>query len=301
MTSKQLSEELRRWEIPCRVACSEGNGGLQKLDIRTDASAAEIYLHGGQVTHFQKNGEKPLLFCSQLSRFQNDSPIRGGVPVIFPWFGAREGQETAHGFARLADWELHESLALPDGGVTLRFHLPEIPESSTWRPFSLVLIVTVTEKLKMDLVVTNQAPDADFTFENCLHTYFAVGDISSVVVKGLKNARYIERQEYHAEKPDPAEQIDIKGELDRTYLDTPTPVEILDSSLKRRIRVEKTGSLSTVVWNPWVARAHQMADFGDEDYKQMICVESGNVGRNRVTLQPGRSSIMSVTVSSEKL
>jgi D-hexose-6-phosphate mutarotase len=78
-------------------------------------------------------------------------------------------------------------------------------------------------------------------------------------------------------------------------------VEILDSSLKRRIRVEKTGSLSTVVWNPWVARAHQMADFGDEDYKQMICVESGNVGRNRVTLQPGRSSIMSVTVSSEKL
>jgi glucose-6-phosphate 1-epimerase len=301
MASRQLSEQLRRWEIPGRVACSEGNGSLQKLDVRTEWSAAEIYLHGGQITHFQKNGEKPLLFCSQLSRFHDDSAIRGGVPIIFPWFGAREGHDVVHGFARLAEWELHESVALPEGGVTLRFHLPETPQGSTWPPFSLVFIVTITDKLKMDLVVTNNAPDAEFTFENCLHTYFAVGDISSVVVKGLKNTRYLDRLENDAEKNDVADQIEVKSEIDRTYLDASGAVEILDVSLKRRIRIEKTGAMSTVVWNPWVGRARQMSDFADDEYKRMLCVESGNVARNKLSLAPAHSSLMSVTLSSAPL
>ena len=297
----KLSERLRRWEIPGRLAYSEGNGGLLKLDVRTQWSTAEVYLHGGQVTHFQKNGEKPLLFCSQLSRFQSDSAIRGGVPIIFPWFGAREGQESAHGFARLADWELHESAAMPEGGVTLRFNMPEIPQSSTWRPFSLVFVVTITDKLKMDLIVTNCASDGELNFESCLHTYFTVGDVGSVVVKGLKNARYLDKLENYAEKGDSADQIEVKSEVDRTYLDTTGPVEIVDAALKRRIRVEKTGSNSTVVWNPWIAKAHQMSDFGDDEYKQMICVESGNVARNRISLASARSSIMGVTLSSEPL
>ena len=301
MGSKQASEQLRRWEIPGRVAYSEGNGGLQKLDIRTQWSTAEVYLHGGQVTHFQKNGEKPLLFTSQFSRFQNDSAIRGGAPIIFPWFGAREGQEAAHGFARLAEWELHETVALPEGGVTLRFSMPDIPQSATWRPFSLVFAVTVTDQLKMEMIVTNRGSEGELTFENCLHTYFTVGDIGAVTVKGLKDARYLDKLENYTEKTDPADQIEIKSEVDRTYLDTAGAVEILDASLKRRIRVGKTGSLSTVVWNPWIAKAHQMSDFGDEEYKQMICVESGNIARNKITLAPARSANMSVTLSSEGL
>jgi len=301
MSSKYALEQLRRWEIPGRVAFSEGNGGLPKIDVRTNWSTAEVYLHGGQVTHFQKNGEKPLLFCSQLSRFQEDSAIRGGVPIVFPWFGAREGEEMAHGFARISEWELHETGALPEGGAMLRFHLPETAKSSTWPPCSLVLVVTVTDKLKMDLVVTNSASDADFTFENCLHTYFTLGDISAVVVKGLKNTRYLDKQENYAEKADAADQIEIKAEVDRTYLDTAEAVEIIDRSLKRRILIEKMGSMSTVVWNPWIDKARQMSDFGDEEYKQMICVESGNVARNKVTLAPGKSASMSVVISSAPL
>jgi D-hexose-6-phosphate mutarotase len=153
----------------------------------------------------------------------------------------------------------------------------------------------------MDLVVTNSASDADFTFENCLHTYFTLGDISAVVVKGLKNTRYLDKQENYAEKADAADQIEIKAEVDRTYLDTAEAVEIIDRSLKRRILIEKMGSMSTVVWNPWIDKARQMSDFGDEEYKQMICVESGNVARNKVTLAPGKSASMSVVISSAPL
>jgi len=81
-------EDLRKHEIPDRVSIVSGDGGLPKIKIQTDWSAAEIYLLGAQVTGFQKNGEPPLLFLSRASEFAVGKAIRGGVPVIFPWFGA---------------------------------------------------------------------------------------------------------------------------------------------------------------------------------------------------------------------
>jgi D-hexose-6-phosphate mutarotase len=73
-------------------------------------------------------------------------------------------------------------------------------------------------------------------------------------------------------------------------------VEIHDSKLGRRIRVEKSGSLSTVVWNPWVEKAEQMPDFGEDEYRQMVCVESGNVADNRLTLPAGKSNALKVEI-----
>lgn len=97
---------------------TRGNGGLPKISIKTDKGTAEIYPHGAHVTGFQKNGEPPLLFMSQSSQFADGKPIRGGVPIVFPWFGLREGAPV-HGFARLVDWDLQEAVVTPDGGMDL--------------------------------------------------------------------------------------------------------------------------------------------------------------------------------------
>ena len=78
-------------------------------------------------------------------------------------------------------------------------------------------------------------------------------------------------------------------------------MEILDPRLGRKILVEKQGSASTVVWNPWIAKSRQMPDFGDEEYERMICVESGNVGKNEIKLAPGQSAVLKVKLSSETL
>ena len=85
------------------------------------------------------------------------------------------------------------------------------------------------------------------------------------------------------------------------FLDAAGLVEILDPKLRRRIRVEKSGSASTVVWNPWIAKAQQMPDFGNDEYQQMVCVESGNVSKNKTTLLPGKSSVLKVELSSHSL
>jgi D-hexose-6-phosphate mutarotase len=294
------TEILRQFEIPGRVTILEGNGEMPKAEVNSDAGAAEIYLHGAHVTDFQLRGQAPLLFCSQCSRFARNQPIRGGIPIILPWFGPREG-EPAHGFARLVDWELHEAIALPNGGATLRFHMPETSASAMWPIFTANYVVTATDKLTLELIITNCSRDKQFSFENCLHTYFHVGDISQVSIHGLKGATYLDKVDGYAQKTEQPDAITISSEVDRTYLDTTSTVEIRDRSLKRKIIVEKSGSNSTVVWNPWIAKSQQMPDFGDDEYKQMVCVESGNVGRNKIVLSPGRSSLLRVVLSSAPL
>jgi D-hexose-6-phosphate mutarotase len=291
-----MARKQKSSEAPGRVVFTEGNGELSKLEINTAWSRAELYLHGAHVTHFQKQDEPPVLFMSQLCRFQKGTPIRGGIPVIFPWFGAREGEPT-HGFARTQVWELREICQLRGGAVSVRLGLPDSPDAALVSQFTVEYLVTVGQTLTAELTVANDSPEQDFTFEDCLHTYFHVGDISAVSITGLKGTDYLDKTEAFARKTERAEHLKITQETDRIYLNTPAAVEIHDSKLRRRIRVEKSGSLSTVVWNPWVEKAQQMSDFGNEEFQQMVCVESGNVAENKITLPAGKTSRLKVEFS----
>jgi glucose-6-phosphate 1-epimerase len=292
-------EDLRGQEIPGRLVISPGAGGLPRLNVRTNRSTAEIYLHGAHVTGFQKNDEPPLLFMSGLSQFAGGKPIRGGVPICFPWFGPREGSP-AHGFARLTNWELAGTTALPDGSVSVRLHLPKQAGVAEAFTGTVEFLVTVGETLTMELLVENSS-NAPVSFEGCLHTYFTVGDISEVSILGLKGVEYLDKVGGSTLKRETADAIRINSEVDRVYLDTTAPVEIHDAKLRRVIRVDKSGSVSTVVWNPWVAKSKAMPDFGDEEFHQMVCVESGNVGQNTTLLAPGESSELRVVLSSQPL
>jgi len=159
----------------------------------------------------------------------------------------------------------------------------------------------VDERLSLRLDVTNRSPDEPLTFENCLHSYFQVGDISTVSITGLKGVGYLDKVHHFAARTQTDDVLRVESEVDRVFLDTAHLVEIEDPGLHRRIRIEKTGSLSTVVWNPWVAKAQQMPDFGTDEYRKMVCVESGNVASNQITLAPGGTSTLTVVLSSQPL
>jgi glucose-6-phosphate 1-epimerase len=293
MATKQWQKTL---EIPGRVLFSEGNGDLHKLVIDTPWSTAEIYVHGAHITNFQVKGQPPVLFMSQLSRFRDGIPIRGGIPIIFPWFGSREG-ESAHGFARTQSWDLREVSQTSSGEVLLRLSLPDSPSAALFPTFTADYWVTVGKMLTAQLVIANVSDGQDFTFEDCLHSYFHIGDIDAVSVTGLKGIDYLDKTENFGRKTERAEHIKISQETDRIYLDTGGAVEIHDSKLGRRIRIEKSGGLSTVLWNPWEEKAEQMPDFGGEEFQQMVCVESGNVADNRLTLPAGKSNTLKVEIS----
>ena len=298
MSNNLVSEKLRRLEISGRVAIVNGHGGLPLVKITTPWSTAEIYLHGAHVAGFQKNGEPPLIFMSAKSFFDTGKPIRGGVPICFPWFGNRDG-EPSHGFARLAEWQLVKTSAAPDGTVTVHFALPQIPGREAWKNLRTEFVVTVGDTLTMELTATNDGCDETLAIENCLHTYFQVGDISAVSLTGLQGAVFDDFAfgAGGARRAASGEALRITQETNRVYPDNTATVEIRDEKLKRVIRVEKFNSNSTVVWNPWTTQK-MPEDFDPAEHRQMVCVESGNVKQNKVLLAPGKSTALKVVVSS---
>ena len=301
MENNILPARLRKFEIPGRVAFAKGNGGLPKINITTGRSTAEIYLHGAHLTGFQKNGELPLLFIGRLSHFAPGKAIRGGVPVCFPWFGPREG-DVMHGFARITEWNLIETAATPDGGMTVRFQLPSPAADAAWPAFRAEFVVAVTDQLAMELMVTNESADRNFDFENCLHTYFAISDINQVSIAGLQGAPF---DDFAAgaggtRKLENDSALRITKETNRVYPDSTGTVEIHDKKFQRTIRVEKFNSHSTVVWNPWTTQK-MPDDFDPAEHKHMVCVESGNLKQNKISLPPGKFTGLKVVLSSRPL
>src|SRR5712671_3167692 len=292
-------EQLRKHEIPGRVTVVAGTGGLPKILVTTETSTAEIYPHGAHITYFQKNGEPPLLFMSAKSWFAPGKPIRGGIPICFPWFGPRDG-EPGHGFARVVAWQLAKTTASPDGAVTLRFALPEIPGREAWKNLRTEFVVAVTDTLTMELIAANDSCDETLEIENCLHTYFHVGDIGAVSITGLQGAPFNDNAAggNGARKVENDPVLRITKETNRVYFDNARAVEIRDDSFKRTIRVEKLNSNSTVVWNPWTTQKLP-DDFDPAEHKHMVCVESGNVKQDKILLAPGMAVALKVVLHSQ--
>lgn len=293
-------KQLRKHEISGRVAVANGSGGLPKIVVTTKSSAAEIYLHGAHVTHFQKNGEPPLLFMSRKSWFASDKPIRGGVPVIFPWFGGRDG-EPAHGFARIVAWQLVKTSA-DSNSVRLHFTLPQIAEREAWKNLRTEFVVTVGDTLAMELISKNDSGDETFEIENCLHTYFQIGDINQTSISGLEKLPFDDFASgaNGARRPAENSTLRITKETNRVYFDSPEIVEIRDENLKRTIRVEKSGSNSTIVWNPWTTQKLP-DDFDPPEHVQIVCVESGNVKQNKISLAPEKTAALKAILSSKPI
>lgn len=283
-----------RFGIPGIVEFAEGNGGLTKVVARTDAAEAEVYLHGAHVARFVPRGGRDVLFMSGSSLFRPDKPIRGGVPICFPWFGPKAGDPAApmHGFARIRRWEVEAAAGRGDA-VELTLKL-----SATVVGAELRHHVTIgPAALAMRLEVRNIA-GAPIAFEEALHTYLAVGDARRIAIFGLEGAEYIDKVDGFARKTQSAGPVRIEGETDRIYLSA-GPVTVDDPAWGRRIAVEKSGSRATVVWNPHVAKAKAMADFGDDEWPAMVCVETANVGEVAVELPPGGTHAMEARVRVE--
>jgi glucose-6-phosphate 1-epimerase len=277
-----------------------GPAGLTRALISTEAAEAEIYLQGAHLAHWKPRGHRPVLFMSLRSFFAPGKAIRGGVPVIFPWFGGRSDGKPgpAHGFARTAAWSVQGYSLAGAGGVqiVLGLNADDASRALGFDHFSARFTVTIGDTLEMALAVENSGSEP-LKYEEALHTYFSISDIADVSISGLEGTTYIDKTDRFLRKTQPNEPIRIAKETDQVHLDTKADCTIHDPAWNRRILIGKTGSNSTVVWNPWIAKTAGMADMAPDEWKTMVCVETANAAENAVILGPGESHTLTTTIS----
>jgi glucose-6-phosphate 1-epimerase len=152
------------------------------------------------------------------------------------------------------------------------------------------------ERLDVHLSVENTG-DETLSYEAALHTYLRVGDCEQIAIRGLDGASYLDKADRGLEKTQTGD-ITIAGETDRIYF-AAGDVEVIDPVLRRTLRVRKSHSANTVVWNPWVERAAALPDFDDDGWRSMVCIEGANLLDDAVTLAPGQVHSMGYQVSAE--
>lgn len=275
------------------VELCKGINGLDKVVLRDPrGSTAEVYLYGAHVTSWKNDHGEELLFVSSKAIFKPPKAIRGGIPICFPQFGSH-GSLEQHGFARNRFWSIDtDPPPFPTNSKSfIDLILKSSEEDMQKWPHSYEFRLRVALGTGGDLMLTSRirntnADGKPFTFTFAYHTYFSVSDISEVRVECLETLDYLDNLQNKERFTEQGDALTFESEVDKIYLSTPTKIAILDHEKKRTFVLRKDGLPDAVVWNPWDKKAKSMADFGDDEYKHMLCVEAAVVEKP-ITLKPG--------------
>ncbi|HEV2732434.1 MAG TPA: D-hexose-6-phosphate mutarotase [Terriglobales bacterium] len=301
-TVLDVTELDRRLGIPGLAEVCKGNGGLPRVTISSSRAKGEMYLHGAHVTSWCPQAHDEVLFASSKSRWQDGQAIRGGIPICFPWFRGKtdDPHAPAHGVVRTQSWQL-ASIVDNEDGVAVTMFIDSDEQTRRWWPgeFRLMHRATFGPELRLELICSNTG-NTPFRFEEALHTYNRVADVANVRVRGLDGTHYLDNTDSNKEKTQVGEAT-TASQTDNAYLDTQNAVALIDPGLRRHIRLEKTNSRTTVVWNPWREGAAKMQDLGDGEWKRFLCVEASNIMSAAVTLEPGQEHKMTALLSVERL
>lgn len=290
---------------------------LIAIEVENEAAKALIFLQGAQIAEYQAHGQAKTLWLSDANSFQAGKPLRGGIPICWPWFGELADNRQsiqqqfkcgdrsvadypAHGFVRSKLWQLQDITELNPTQTQLVFKLKlDGQQPSIW-PYAceLSLSLTVGSQLDIRFEVSNTG-DETFQYSSALHSYFSVADINQSQVTGLDNCYYLDKTQQFKRRQQ-REELSINDEIDRIY-DSGTINSIGINNQQQRTELNSSGSASTVVWNPGPQGAKQLSHFNDDDYLRMICVETANTGDDYVELAPKKSKKIELSLKTESL
>lgn len=271
--------------------------------VDTSTCTGEIHDQGAQVTRWAPVGADPVLYVSTAVRLARGASIRGGVPVCWPWFGPGRapGMEPAHGFVRTAPWELVERVDRDDGDAAVTFTHRITSDTATSPHWPHAYAVEVRSRfgraLEISLTSTNTGTEP-VDLEEALHAYLVVGDVRDVSLEGLDGTSFLDKVSGTERRQ--SGSVTFEGETDAVFR-TRAPVTVVDPTLGRRLVVTTSGASNVVVWNPWDAKAAEVADIGAGDWQRFLCVEGANVLENAVALAPGGSRTMTYSIEVEDL
>jgi len=282
-------------------------GDLEGWRIRTPHGTARMVRQGAQLLGYDAADGRPVVWLSEQARYRRGVSVRGGVPVCWPWFGvyARNPESVrhavgapqdapSHGVARDVDWQLTEQ-HVRDGEAELAFACDLSRGLGPWlHPTRLELRARFGREISLALTTRNLGTQP-YTLSLALHTYLAVSDSRAVSILGLDGLDYIDTARGWTVQRQQG-PVAIAEETDRIYQGVDRPIEVRDPQWRRTLRIRGGNSRSAVVWNPWVDKAARLADYADDAWQRMLCVETARVMDDVLTVAPGEAVTVSVTI-----
>ncbi|KAK4483509.1 hypothetical protein RD792_010706 [Penstemon davidsonii] len=283
------------WDYKASIELTKDWNGIEQVVLRSPQGAsARVSLHGGQVISWRNDRGEELLFTSSKAILKSPKAMRGGISICFPQF-ANCGSTELHGFARNRIWAIEDNPPPlppnnnPTGKSFIDLLLKPTEEDLKCWPHGFEFRLRVCLASDGNLVLISRIRNINgkpFSFSFAYHTHLSVSDISEVRIEGLETLDYLDNLCQRKRFTEQGDAITFESEVDRVYVRSPQCVAVLDHEKKRTYVMRKQGLPDTVVWNPWEKKSKTMTDFGDEEYKQMVCVDGAAIEKN-ISLKPG--------------
>lgn len=238
----------------------------------------------GQILSWQPAGHKDVLWCTDEQFISLDKPIRGGIPLCWPWFAKGDNGDLtpSHGFARLADWVLVTDEKLNAGTHHLVYQLSDEQASSPHysHDFVLTFEYLIGETLTISLLVQARQSSSVPPSFGALHSYFNLGDIEQTVIEGLGTQSVDNLDDFN--RVDESEQVTIKGPTEKRFpydKNARQQIQIHDKANQRHIMITQNGHSDTMLWSPWTETGRSLKDTHPGAYKHFVCVEAAAISR----------------------
>lgn len=281
--------------LPPGITRTTDPGGRPALRLQRGDDDVLVSFVGAQVLAWHHRG-RDVLWTASKPEYLPGKPVRGGIPVVFPWFGDHptDARQPAHGFVRNQTWQLAAATAGPEVVLATT---NDAATSAVWPfEFRLQLRIRVDAGLHVALAIENRGQTA-FSCEEALHTYFAVGDVHTASVHGLEGVQVTE----FAKEPEPdwdsRTPIRFRAETDRVFQGVPDRIELRTPARAGSTLLTTRNARSAIVWNPWPAKTARLSQMAADDWQRFVCIESANVKQQRFQVAPGARHTMELSVT----
>lgn len=287
---------------PCQL------GELDAIKIEHPLFNATLLLQGAQLIEFspKSNRDCNTLWLSPSAQYKKGQPVRGGIPICWPWFGnvdknpnAIQDQlksttaNSAHGFARSLPWEV-KRINEDCHYIEVTLFLSSNSETKAIWPFDFVLEAKFTFSEKMELLLTTSNTGSDsFNISQALHSYFPTKDITHSYIHDTHNLKYIDALDHWKQKQQMG-KVHFNTETDRLYLFDKENHSLRLETPDQSLLINSKNSQSAVIWNPWIEKSKRLSQFSPLDFQSMLCIETANVLSDSRKIMAGGQSTISV-------
>ena len=296
---------------------------IHTINHTASGASIQISAYGATLISY-KSVQREHIFVSKLALLDGSAPVRGGIPLVFPIFGpptVAGSTMPQHGFARRNIWTaLNEYDTQESAGITFQLDLSQTSagrgDGNIWtateenKVYDCTLLYHVDfngTQMTNRLTIQNTGVTA-FPFQCLLHTYYKVEGNAAMnphqcFVQGLEGYICDDKVTKEPKYVHTSEAITIGDEVDRVYAPpTEGGSDIVSATIgvgnSMVVTMEASGQvdnvtvpISCVVWNPYIEKAAGLADFDNDEYHDMLCVEPGILG-NDIVLQPGKEAYL---------